>query len=39
MTLYTEINRKLKKKYFHIDSIGFGDNRLIYDNEEIKKHI
>ena len=39
VTLYKEVNSRLSQPFWHIDTIGLGDTRLIYNNGEIKKHI
>ena len=37
--LYREIKSKMSKPYMHIDTIGFGDNRLKYTDEDIRNKI
>lgn len=37
--VYQEKEPKLKEKYHHIDTIGVADNRLKYNDQEIKNQI
>ena len=37
--LYSDIKPKLTQRYYFVDTIGLGDNRLRYNDTEIRNHI
>jgi len=39
ITIYKENTTKLAQNYYHIDTIGFGDNRLTFTDEQIREDI
>lgn len=39
INIYKEIQSKLIKPYLHCDTIGLGDNTMLYDNQAIRENI
>lgn len=37
--IYSEIKSKMSQQFLHIDTMGFGDNRLKYTDEDIRNKV